>query len=128
MVRSRTILGAVLAIATSMGLASPAAAVPVPFESLPVTCEVLGDIAIRSVGNGLSFAPAFIDGTNDLLVPYAVTVTTTVGTGSPTTESIEKAAPLPDDAITCVFDATLHFAGVEYHLTGSIVGVVMGQP
>lgn len=128
MVGSRTVLGAVLAIASLAGLAPPAAAAPVPFESLPVTCDVLGETALRDVGNGLSFAPAFIEGTNDLLVPYSVTATITVGTGSPTTESIEKTAPLPDDAITCMYDVTLHFGGVEYHLAGSITGVVVGQP
>jgi len=116
---------AAVALATLM-LAPAASAAPAPFEYLLVDCPGYGQVELTSPGNG-AFTPGFIGGTNQLLIPHAVSYTVTVD-GQVSSGSATKAEPEPDDMITCTFDATFRSGGTTYHLVGEVAGVVRGEP
>jgi hypothetical protein len=118
---------AAAAAVVALALPGAASAAPAPFEGLPFECADLGSVTLKAPGADASFTPSFIGGTNMLLVPHAIELTVSSEFGI-TTVDLTKAAPLPDDAITCTIDATLHFEGVAYTLTGAVIGVVRGEP
>jgi hypothetical protein len=126
MSKPNRLVATLMAIAAVAVLPTAALAAPAPFEGLRASCPGIGDTTLTAPGNGL-FTPGFIEGTNDLLVPYIVDVIVSGPDGSAPVNG-EKAAPLPDDAVTCTIDATLHIGGVTYTIAGSLTGVVVGQP
>jgi len=99
---------------------------PAPFESYRATCPGYGDTRITFPGEG-GFAPAFIEDTNQLLIPYVASYSL-VGDGTVTTGHSEKSAPLPTDAITCTFSFRFRVGDALFTLTGEVTGVVRGQP
>lgn len=115
------------AVVAALVLPGAASAAPAPFEGLPFECAELGSVSLTSPGADTPFTPAFIAGTNTLLVPYVVELTVSSSFGV-TTVDATKAAPLPDGAITCTIDFTLHIEGVAYTFAGSVIGVVRGEP
>jgi hypothetical protein len=116
------------AVVVAFALPGAASAAPAPFEGLPFECADLGSVILKAPGaDGTAFTPAFIAGTNMLLVPYVVELTVSSSFGN-TTVDATKAAPLPDGTITCTIDVTLHLGGVAYTLSGSLIGVVRGEP
>jgi hypothetical protein len=121
------VIAAISAVAFVTGL-TPAIAIaaPAPFEWLPYSCPGYGEVRLTDPGGGV-YTPGFLNGTNDLLVPYVIDVDVTGPTG---TEAVvaSKGAPVPDGAIICTIDATVHFGGVAYTFVGTITGLVVGQP
>jgi hypothetical protein len=114
------------AVIGAIALPGVASAAPAPFEGLPFECSDLGSVILTSPG-GAAFTPAFIEGTDTLLVPYVVEITVSSPLGV-TTVDATKAAPLPDGAITCTIDHTINFGGVPFTFTGYFLGVVQGRP
>jgi hypothetical protein len=119
----RTALG--LALCALVLLPSAAIASPEPFEGMRFSCPGVGDIVLTAPGNG-TFTPGFIEGTDALLVPYVVDVTVSGADGS-SVVAASKAAPVPDGAIVCSVDTTIHIGGVAYTFLGSVTGVVVGE-
>jgi hypothetical protein len=122
----RSIALAVAAVAAAVSQPAAALAAPAPFEGLLVTCPGYGEVVVSSPGNGI-FAPSFLPDGDDVLVPYRVEYVLSGDTGR-VSVSDAKSAPLPPDAVTCVFDVTFHVQGTAYHLAGSFTGVVRGRP
>ncbi len=117
------------AIALAAGLAAipgAALAAPAPFEGLHYWCPGYGGVVLVSPGNG-AFTPGFIDGTNGLLVPYAVRLTVVGPAGTQAVDEA-KSGPVPDGAIACTIDTTINVGGSSYTFTGSVIGVVEGRP
>lgn len=116
------------AVVAAFALPSAASAAPAPFEGLPFECTDLGSVTLKAPGADVpAFTPAFIAGTNTLLVPYVVELTVSSAFGI-TTVDATKAAPLPDGALTCIIDYTLHLGGVAYTISGWVIGIVLGEP
>lgn len=121
-IRASTIVATILAAL----IPSAVSAAPAPFEGLDFTCAGIGDTVLTAPGNG-AFTPGFLEGTNQLFVPYAINVTVTGPDGTATIIAW-KAAPTPDDAIDCQIDMTIHLGGVAYRQVGTATGVIVGQP
>lgn len=116
----------VSALAAFLLSAQSVIAAPAPFESYRATCPGYDETRITAPGDGV-FAPAFIEDTNQLLIPYFVSYSV-VGDGTVTTSHFEKAAPLPNDAITCTFSFRFRVGDELMTMTGEVTGVVRGQP
>lgn len=126
--KSSSRLAVACAVVAAFALPGAASAAPAPFEGLPFECSDLGSVTLTAPGDpGTPFTPAFIEGTNTLLVPYVVEITVSSALGV-TTVDATKAAPLPDGAITCTIDFTLNLGGVAFTFSGSVIGVVRGEP
>ena len=126
--RIRWLTAVTAMVAMTLVGAASARAEPAPFEWINVTCPGWGERRMVSPGgDGLSFTPGFLTGTDALLVPYEVTLTVSVN-GDSTTDHIAKRSPMPDDAVTCTLSRTLRFGTDTYVLAGTIVGVVRGRP
>ena len=121
---SRALFAALIAVVAT---ANGASAEPAPFESYRAMCPGYGETRLTEVGSGGGFAPAFIEGSDQLLITYQANYTVTGG-GSTTSGYSEKPAPLPDDAITCAFVFRFAVDGVLYTLAGTLTGVVRGRP
>ena len=124
--RRRVGLSIVIALAQAGILSGAALAAPSPFEGMRATCPGIGETILTDPGNG-RFTPAFIEGTNDLLVPYVVDVTVT-GPDGPFQVFGAKAGPVPEDAITCEIDTSIRYDGTTFTFVGTLIVVVVGQP
>jgi len=118
--------GAVVAAATMIVAAPSAGAAPASGNVFTVTCPGEIPFTVVTPSNG-AFTPAFIAGTQQLLIPYHVTGEVTVD--GEVVESFDdvKAAPVPADAVTCTFDATFTFGDVTATVEGTVIGVLRGH-
>jgi hypothetical protein len=107
-------------------VAPPAHAAPAPFESYRATCDGYGDTRITEPGEG-AFMPFFIEGTNQLVLPYVVHFSV-VGGGTTLSGTIVKPAPARVDTIYCTFDFRFHVGTDLYELTGDLTGITRGEP
>jgi hypothetical protein len=117
--------------ATSLVVGSPAAfAAPKTGITFSVTCPGLGtfDVVSPPSAEQASFTPAFLVGTNQVAIPYNVTGTITGVPGGPVTFHDVKPAPVPGDAMTCTFRASVTEGDVTATISGTAVVVVRGQP
>ena len=106
----------------------PATAEPQPFERYRAICDGYGETRGTAPGGAdTPFTPFFIEGTNQLLVPYVVAYT--VAGGEETlTGYAEKPATIPADSIRCDFTFRWRSNGLLYTLTGYAIGPVRGRP
>jgi len=122
-------LVAMAGVATVIGLvgAAPAGAAPTKGTTFEVTCPGMGTFdVVTPPGNG-AFTPAFIVGTNQVFIPYQVTGTVTVDDEVVEEFDDVKRAPLPSNAITCTFTATVEEDGAEIEVSGTATGVIRGR-
>jgi hypothetical protein len=122
----RRAVPATLALLALAAVAPPAYAAPAPFESYRATCDGYGDTRITEPGEG-AFMPFFIEGTNQLVLPYLVHFSV-VGGGTTLTGTVVKPAPAQADTIYCTFEFRFHVGTDLYVLTGDLTGVTRGEP
>ena len=115
-----------LALLAITAFAPSAYAAPQPFESYRANCEGFGDTRITEPGEG-AFMPFFIEGTNQLVLPYLVHFTV-VGGGTTVAGTAVKPAPTNEDTIYCTFDFRFHIGGDLYVLSGDLTGILRGEP
>jgi hypothetical protein len=119
--------GGAVAAAAAMIVAAPSAgAAPAVGNVFTVTCAGGTPFTVVTPGNG-AFTPAFIEGTQQLLIPYHVMGDVTVD--GEVVESFDdvKAAPVPADAVTCTFEATFTQGEITATVAGTVIGVLRGH-
>ena len=124
---SRCLTGLLVALALLAGpLGTPAAAEPRSFETLVMSCDGLGQIATVSPGNGL-LTPAFVQGTHQLLVIWAISLTTEVDGAQDAALAKSRQASPPDDSFLCAFDQTYHFGDHAIRVVGTATVVPVAE-
>ena len=127
--RRLAILGGAAAAAATLMVGSPTAlAAPTTGVEFTVNCPGLNETIVVGTPGDAPFAPVFIPGTHQLFIPYQLTGTVTVD-GQVVDEIDDvKNAPVPTDAITCIFEATFAEGDVTVTLAGTAVVVQRGAP
>ena len=129
--RTRLALAGAAAAATAAAVvvAAPSAgAAPANNLTFTLTCPApVGTVtATTPRGNG-AFTPAFIVGTQQLLIPYEVTGEVTVGGEVVDAFDDVKMAPAPANAVTCTFMASFTEEGTAVTINGTVVAVLRGH-
>jgi hypothetical protein len=113
--------GAAVAAATLLVAVPSAGAAPSGGE-FTVTCPGEDPFTVTTP-SGQPFTPAFIEGTEQLLIPYRITGEILAPGEEPVPINDVKRAPVPENAITCTFVG--NFGDVT--VTGTVVAVVRGH-
>lgn len=118
--------GAAAAVAALVVAVPSATAAPTKGGEFTVTCPGEDPFTVVVPGGG-PFTPAFMAGTNQLLIPYEITGEITVGGEVVETFSDVKRAPVPASATTCSFTGTFTEDGTTVTISGTVVGVLRGR-
>jgi len=102
-------------------------AAPKAFESVRAYCPGYGDTRLTSPGADGTFTPAFIEGTNQVLIPFVVSYELSGG-GTTTDVVLTKPAAIPEGSITCDFSTGFLSDGIHYTITGQVTGAIHGGP
>ena len=125
--RTRLAVAGGAVVAAAMIVAAPSAgAAPASGNVFMVTCPGATPFTVVTPGNG-AFTPAFIEGTQQLLIPYHVTGEVTVDGDVVDSFDDVKQAPIPATAVTCTFEATFTFGDVTATVAGTVIGVLRGH-
>jgi hypothetical protein len=124
--RLAIVCGATVA-ATTLMVAPTALAVPRTGSVFSVSCPGVDAFEVVVPGGG-PFTPAFFVGTHQLLIPYRVMGTATVGGVVVERFNFVKKAPIPADAIECDFEGQFVVDGQLMMVAGTVVGVLRGAP
>jgi hypothetical protein len=131
------VVAALLSGAAIVLTASAATAAPIDFPTGQVFQGNCGDQLVQFLpapGDGV-FTPYFITGTSDVLVPYQVKFNAYSGGGTLKTRhqgtlgtTLTKPGPAPDDLVSCEIYGSFGTPSDSVSFTGTIVGVIRGQP
>jgi hypothetical protein len=127
-IKRRLVIAAAAAAAATLMVGPAALAAPKTGLVFEVTCPGLGITEVTTPPGDASFTPAFATDTHQVFIPYRVTGSVTVE-GQVVEEFDDvKPAPVPADAITCTFTATVTEGGQTATVSGTALVAPRGQP